>query len=50
MRTRSPTSLDVAFRQISAGATLSMDECMRMEFRILNRMLEGTISTKASAP
>ncbi len=27
--------------QISAGLTLSMDECMRMEFRILNRMLEG---------
>jgi hypothetical protein len=31
----------VTFRQIAAGHTLSMDECMRMEFRILNRMLEG---------
>ena len=41
MRTRSPTSLAVAFRSISAGLTLSMDECMRMEFRILNRMLKG---------
>jgi len=38
---RSPTSLAVTFRQIAAGHTLSMDECMRMEFRILNRMLEG---------
>ncbi len=41
IRTRSPTSLNVAWRQISAGLTLSMDECMRMEFRILNRMLAG---------
>ncbi|TIL73071.1 MAG: enoyl-CoA hydratase/isomerase family protein [Mesorhizobium sp.] len=41
IRTRSPTSLHVARREISAGLTLSMDECMRMEFRILNRMLAG---------
>ncbi len=39
--TRSPTSLRVAWRQISAGRSLSMDECMKMEFRILNRMLAG---------
>ena len=39
--TRSPTSLNVTFREITAGSTLSMDECMRMEFRILNRMLQG---------
>lgn len=39
--TRSPTSLNVAFREISLGQTLSMDECMRMEFRILTRMLSG---------
>jgi enoyl-CoA hydratase/carnithine racemase len=38
---RSPTSLNVAFRQISAGRFLSMDDCMRMEFRILVRMLQG---------
>ena len=38
---RSPTSLHVAYREIEAGAGLSMDECMRMEFRILNRMLAG---------
>jgi enoyl-CoA hydratase/carnithine racemase len=41
MKKRSPTSLNVAFRQITAGSTLSMEECMRMEFRILNRMLAG---------
>ncbi|MDG4884321.1 3-hydroxyisobutyryl-CoA hydrolase [Mesorhizobium sp. WSM4884] len=41
IRTRSPTSLNVAWREISAGLTLSMDECMKMEFRILNRMLAG---------
>lgn len=38
---RSPTSLNVAFRQIRAGRSLSMDDCMRMEFRILVRMLQG---------
>ncbi|MEP9371528.1 enoyl-CoA hydratase/isomerase family protein [Mesorhizobium sp. KR1-2] len=41
VRGRSPTSLHVAFRQITAGAGLSMDDCMLMEFRILNRMLHG---------
>jgi enoyl-CoA hydratase/carnithine racemase len=41
IRTRSPTSLNVALREISAGQTLSMDDCVRMEFRILNRMLAG---------
>jgi enoyl-CoA hydratase/carnithine racemase len=59
MRKRSPTSLHVAFRQITAGAMLDMDECMRMEFRILNRMLKGhdfyegiraTIIEKGSIP
>lgn len=42
MRGKSPTSLRVAFAQIEAGAALDMEECMRMEFRILNRMLAGT--------
>jgi enoyl-CoA hydratase/carnithine racemase len=41
MQERSPTSLHVACRQIRTGAMLTMDACMRMEFRILNRMLEG---------
>ncbi|MET3790137.1 enoyl-CoA hydratase/isomerase family protein [Aquamicrobium terrae] len=38
---RSPTSLKVAWREIRRGADLSMDDCMRMEFRVLNRMLDG---------
>lgn len=59
MRTKSPTSLDVTFRAITTGSTLEMDECMRMEFRILNRMLAGhdffegiraTIIEKGSVP
>lgn len=41
IRTRSPTSLHVTFRALDLGSTMSMDECMRMEFRILNRMLES---------
>ncbi|QKD04309.1 enoyl-CoA hydratase/isomerase family protein [Mesorhizobium loti] len=41
MRSRSPTSLHVAWREVCAGQTLSMDDCMKMEFRILNRMLAG---------
>ncbi|MAW89119.1 MAG: 3-hydroxyisobutyryl-CoA hydrolase [Phyllobacteriaceae bacterium] len=41
MNTRSPTSLHVAFRQLALGADRSMDDCMRMEFRIVNRMLTG---------
>lgn len=56
---KSPTSLAVTFRQMRAGAMLSMDECMRMEFRILSRMLRGhefyegiraAIVEKGSAP
>ena len=42
MRSRSPTSVKVAFRQIRSGATMCIEDCMRMEFRILNRMLAGT--------
>ncbi|MGH6761415.1 MAG: enoyl-CoA hydratase/isomerase family protein [Phyllobacterium sp.] len=38
---RSPTSLQVTFRQVRQGKALTMDDCMRMEFRIVARMLEG---------
>lgn len=38
---KSPTSLAVAFRQITTGQTLSMADCMKMEYRIVNRMLAG---------
>ncbi len=39
--TKSPTSLEVAFRQIRRGKSLSMAQCMKMEFRILCRILAG---------
>lgn len=39
--TRSPTSLAVTFRQIVEGKPLKLDDCMRMEYRIANRMLQG---------
>jgi enoyl-CoA hydratase len=41
IKKRSPTSLHVTFRQIRDGEMLSMEECMQMEYRILNRMLKG---------
>jgi enoyl-CoA hydratase/carnithine racemase len=41
LRARSPTSLHVTFLAITTGSTMSMDDCMKMEFRILNRMLES---------
>jgi len=42
MSRNSPTSMAVAFREIRHGATLSLADCMRMEYRILVRMLEDT--------
>ncbi len=39
---KSPTGLNIAFRQIKAGAALDIDECMKMEYRILRRILQGT--------
>ena len=39
---KSPTSLKVAFEQIRRGADLSMANCMRMEYRILRRILPGS--------
>ncbi|PRD45957.1 3-hydroxyisobutyryl-CoA hydrolase [Phyllobacterium phragmitis] len=41
LESRSPTSLHVTFRLIAEGRALKMDDCMRMEYRILNRMLQG---------
>ncbi|ATU92081.1 enoyl-CoA hydratase/isomerase family protein [Phyllobacterium zundukense] len=41
IKTRSPTSLHVTFRQIEEGRDLEMDQCMQMEYRILSRMLEN---------
>ncbi|QPC88679.1 enoyl-CoA hydratase/isomerase family protein [Mesorhizobium sp. NBSH29] len=41
LRMRSPTSLHVAFKAMVRGSTRSLEECVTMEFRILNRMLAG---------
>lgn len=41
IRTKSPTSLKIAFRQIREGAKLGFDDCMRMEFRMVNRIIAG---------
>ena len=37
----SPTSLKLTFRQMREGRSLDFDSCMRMEYRLTNRVLEG---------
>jgi enoyl-CoA hydratase len=41
IRTKSPTSLKLTFRQLREGAKLEFDDCMRMEFRMVNRIVAG---------
>jgi enoyl-CoA hydratase len=41
LRSRSPTSLKVTFRQMCEGASLDFESCQRMEFRIMARMMKG---------
>lgn len=41
IRQKSPTSLKVALRQMREGAVASFDDCMRMEYRIVSRILAG---------
>ena len=41
MRRDSPTSLKLAHRQIGEGRARDFDACMRMEFRIVNRIIDG---------
>jgi len=38
---KSPTSLKVTFRQLREGATKDFDDCMRMEWRMVNRIIAG---------
>lgn len=42
MRTKSPTSLSIAFEQIRRGASLSFEEAMKTEFRIVSRIGDGS--------
>jgi enoyl-CoA hydratase len=41
MRSRSPTSLKLVYSEVRAGRTLEFDDCMRMEFRMASRILDG---------
>jgi enoyl-CoA hydratase len=41
IRAKSPTATKLAFRQIREGAKLDFDDCMRMEFRMVSRVIAG---------
>lgn len=41
MRTKSPTSLKLALAQMRRGRTLPFEDCMRLEFRIVSRVVHG---------
>jgi len=41
LKTYSPLALKITFRQIRAGAALSFDDCMRMEWRLASRVAHG---------
>jgi enoyl-CoA hydratase len=41
LKSRSPTSLKVTFRQMREGVELDFLSCQRMEFRIMARMMDG---------
>ena len=42
MRAKSPTSMEIAFRQMREGSKLPMQQCMQLEYRIVSRVLSGT--------
>jgi enoyl-CoA hydratase len=41
IRSRSPTSLKIALAEVRRGKTMSFEECMRTEFRIVSRIVYG---------
>jgi len=41
LRTKSPTSLKIAQRQMREGVRLGFEDCMRLEFRIVSRVIAG---------
>ncbi len=41
IRTKSPTSLKIALRQMQEGAKADFETCMKIEFRIVSRVVEG---------
>ncbi|MBV8848222.1 MAG: enoyl-CoA hydratase/isomerase family protein [Methylobacteriaceae bacterium] len=42
MREKAPLSLEIAYRQMSLGAKLSIDEAMQTEFRVVSRVCRGS--------
>lgn len=42
IRGKSPTSVLIAFEQMRRGAALSFNDCMKLEYRIVSRILQGT--------
>lgn len=41
LNTKSPTSLAVTLRQLQQGATLNLEECLQMEYRMVNHFLKN---------
>ncbi len=41
LRSKSPTSLRITYRQIREGAALEFEDCMKLEFRMVNRIMTG---------
>ncbi|MCP8938362.1 enoyl-CoA hydratase/isomerase family protein [Alsobacter sp. SYSU M60028] len=41
VRTKSPTSLGIAFEQVRRGASLDFEAAMALEFRVVSRMLDN---------
>ena len=41
IETKSPTSTLVAFRQVREGANLDFEDCMKLEFRLINGFIKG---------
>jgi enoyl-CoA hydratase len=41
LATKSPTSLAVTFRQLRQGAALEFDDAMRLEYRLVHRIVPG---------
>jgi len=42
IRGKSPTSVLIAFEQMQRGGTLSFNDCMKLEYRIVSRIVQGT--------
>ncbi|MEE4012599.1 enoyl-CoA hydratase/isomerase family protein [Roseibium sp. FZY0029] len=42
IRQKSPTSVLIAFEQMKRGGQLSFNDCMKLEYRIVSRILKGT--------